>query len=425
MKRLILAALLTLVPATAAAQESALESLRAAGTDPASLLRLGRAQRRAGRFDEAVRTLAPALRAPATREAAAWEVARVRFDQGNFRAAQVACNALPAGPSRRICLARAYLVWQRVALAQREIGPAATARPNDGELLLVRADAERLGSNVAASEASYRAAVSALPGRADPYLGLGQLYELAQRPDDALTAYRQAVEIDATDPAAALSLGRYLLRARRNPTEALPLLGRACQDRPGWAEALVAQGEALLGLARPGEALQVYQEAVRIAPTQPGAQTGLGRSLAGAGRWQDAEAPLREGIRQVANDAPAHVALAEVLEHTGRESQAMEVWDAAIDRAPADMSSRLRAAQLAQRTQQNSLARAYLDRVLQAEPRRAEALLLRGIIAAEEGNRTQAREAFEAALAGEGTIDRADVARRLEALNQPQRTRRR
>ncbi len=425
MKPLTLAALLVLAPATASAQESALESLRAAGTDPANLLRLGRAQRRAGRFDEALRTLGPAARSPATRVEALWEVARVRFDQGNFRPAQAACNALPAGPQRRICLARAYLVWQRVALAQRELQPAGLQHPNDGELLLVRADTERLGSNVSAAEASYRAAASGLPGRADPHLGLGQLYEMAQRPDEALAAYRRAVEVDPTDPAAALSLGRYLLRQRRNPTEALPLLRRACQDRPAWPEALVAHGEALLALGRPGEALAVYQEAVRLAPTQPGAQTGLGRSLVGRGQWQEAEAPLREGIRQVANDAAAHVALAEVLEHTGRESQAMEVWDAAIDRAPADMNARLRAAQLAQRTQQNSLARAYLDRVLQAEPRRAEALLLRGIIAAEEGNRTQAREAFEAALAGEGPIDRADVARRLEALNQPQRTRRR
>lgn len=425
MKRLTLAALLVLAPATASAQESALEGLRAAGSDPASLVRLGRALRRAGRFDEALRTLGPAARTPASREAAQWEMARVRFDQGDFRPAQAACNAMPAGPRRRVCLARAYLVWQRVALAQRELGPAAAALPNDGELLLARADAERLGSNVAASEASYRAAAAALPDRAEPHLGLGQLFELAQRPDDALAAYRRAVEVDSTDPAAALVLGRCLLRQRRDAAAAEPLLRRACQDRPGWPEALVAHGESLLGVGRPEEALARYQEAVRRAPTQPGAQAGLGRSLAALGRWQEAEAPLREGIRQVGNDAVAYAALADVLEHTDRATEAMETWDGVIDRAPGDMNARLRAAQLAHRTQQNSLARAYLDRVLQAEPRRAAALVLRGIIAAEEGNRTLAREAFEAALAGEGEIDRADVTQRLQSLDQPQRSRRR
>lgn len=426
-------ALATLVmPSVASAQESEVAGLQAGARDPAGALRLGRALRRAGRFDEAVRALTPASRAPATRTEASWEIARVRFDQGNFRASEAACRAFPlsrnatdrANLARRVCMARAYLVWQRVALADREIAAASLIAPGDGELQLVVGDARRLASDVPAAERAYQSAAQALPGRAEPYVGLGALYEIGRRFDDAAAQYRRAVEVDGADPAARLALGRFLLKRQGDAAGALPHLRAAAQGRLHWAEALALLAQAQLDGGAAGEALAAAEEAARLSPTTPGAQVTLGRALVAASRHADAEAPLREAIRQVDTDALAWMTLAGVLEQTGRDPQAMEAWDSAIDRSPSDPTPRMRAAELALRTRQYPLARAQLDRVLQDRPNSGAAQVLRARIAIAEGDRTAARAALDAAERAEGA-DAAEVARLRAELDRPVRQPRR
>ncbi len=433
MRTLPLVALaLALAPAAALAQESELAALRAAGRDPGNTLRLGRALRRAGHFDEAVRTLQSLSRDPARRNEALWEIARVRFDQGVFQPARAACMALPlsrpgaAQPfDRHVCLARAYLVWNRVALAEREIAAARASSPDSGELQLVIGDTRRLASDLRGAEAAYHAAATALPGRDEPLLGLAQLYEMFQQSDRAQEHYTQALAADPSDPAALLAAGRFMLERRERPADAVPLLRRATEGRPRWPEALAALGQALLATGAHEDALRALQEAAQLSPSQPGVQSALGRTLVALGRYAEAEVPVRRAIQLVTTDEGAHVALADLLEHTGRETEAMAAWDAAIDRAPSDALPRLRAAELAHRTHQNALARAYLDRVLTDAPRLARALHLRGVIAAEDGDRAAARQFLEQALQGEGEVDRAEVQRALQELAAPQRTRRR
>lgn len=423
-RRALLALVLVASPLTAGAQESAVASLQGGG-DPQRALQLGRALRRAGRYDEALRVLQPLARAAATRTAAAWEVARVRFDQGNFRAAEAACRAFPpSNPARNVCMARAYLVWQRVALANRAITAASAASPNDGELQLAIADARRLASEVPASEAAYRAAAQGLPGRPEPYVGLGALYEIGRRYDDAATAYRRAVEVDGEDPATRLALGRFLLKRQGDAAGALPHLRAATQGRLHWSEALALLAQAQIDTGAGADAVAAAEEAARLSPTTPGVQTTLGRARCAAGRHAEAEAPLREAIRQVDTDALAWMTLADVLERTERAPQAMEAWDAAIDRSPSDPTPRLRAAALALRTQQYPLARAQLERVMQDHPESGEAQVLRARIALAESDRNAARTAIEAAERATGVSP--EVIRELrEALERPARRPRR
>lgn len=424
MKTCLLVAALTLFPAVSSAQESSLAGLRAGASTPAGAIALGRALRRAGHFEEAARVL-NGVRDPALRTEARWEAARVRMDQGAYRPAQAACNAIPVGQRRRICLARAYLVWHRVALAERELDAARSMTAGDGELQLATGDARRMAADLPAAESAYREAAQTMPDRPEPLLGLGALAEVAQHLNEAEAAYRRAVAADPLDPQSALALGRFLLRQRGNAAEALPLLRRATTDRPQWPEALTVLGDALVATGDAASARAAFESALRLSPTESGAQAGLGRALLGLQLWAEAEAPFRRAIAQVGTDASAYAGLAEVLEHTQREPEAMQAWDAAIDRAPGDAAIRLRAAELAHRTQQNALARAYVDRVLTDAPRHAPALVLRGIIAAEEGDRNAARAALTAALSGEGSIDRAAVEQRLRELDQPTRPRRR
>ncbi len=431
----ILAASLLAAAPAARAQEGQIATLRtsAQSRDPAALLALGRAQRRAGRFNEAVATLRQAARG-ATRMDALWEIARVRFDEGNFRASEAACRALPAGHGardaagllRHVCMGRAYLVWHRVALAEREINAANAIDPNHAELKLLIADSNRLANNVPAAEAAYNAASSAMSGRADAQLGLAQLYETAQRFDDAQAAYRRATEIDANDPNAALMLGRFLLKRRNDAAGALPLLRRAVDNRPNWPEALVSLGDAQLASNAVTDSLTSYETAARILPTQPGAQSGLGRARIRNNQVAEAEAPLRTAIEQVPNDADAHMGLADVLARTDRRDAAIEEWNRAIDLLPSDPSPRMRAAELARSMGQNSLARAYIDRILSDDAQFAPALLLRADIAYDENDRNNARQLYQAAVNGHGEIDRSRAQTRIREIDNPQgRTRRR
>lgn len=431
-RSLVFAALVALAPSIGLAQESALPPLRTAATDSAGQVRLARALRRAGHYDEAARLLQDNSGVASMREEVLWELARVRFDQGVFQPARSACERFPlprnnpAGAFRRhVCMARAYLLWNRVALAEREINAARAVNGSDGELQLAIADARRLASDLAGAEAGYRAAESALPGRDEPALGLAALYEMFQRLDDAQRAYARAIEIDGADPAAALAMGRFLLKRRNDAAAALPHLRRAAQDRPRHPEGTLLFGEALLATGAAEEALRVLTEAAQAAPTQTGVQSALGRALNAAHRYAEAEAPLRLAIRQVDTDGAAWAGLADALEHLGREPEAMTTWDGAIDRSPGDVTPRLRAAQLAQRTHQGALARAYLDRVLTDDPQLAPALYLRGVVAMDEGDRTNARNYLTQALAGHGEVDRADIQRRIAELDAPQRVRRR
>jgi tetratricopeptide (TPR) repeat protein len=312
-----------------------------------------------------------------------------------------------------------------VALAEREIAAANAIDPNNAELKLLIGDSNRLASNVPAAEAAYNAANSAMTGRADAQLGLAQLYENAQRFDDAQAAYRRATEIDANDPVAALMLGRFLLKRRNDATNALPLLRRAVENRPSWPEALVALGDAQLASNSVSDALAAFQQATQLAPTQPGAQSGLGRARIRNNQIAEAEAPLRTAIEQVPNDAEAHMALADVLARTDRRDAAIEEWNRAIDLLPSDPSPRMRAAELARSMGQNSLARAYIDRILSDDQQYSPALLLRADIAFEENDRTNARQLYQAALTGHGEIDRARAQARIREIDAPNRNTRR
>lgn len=431
----VLPALLAFTPGTAGAQHSSLEALRsaAASRDPQAVLRLARALRRAGHFDEAVRSVTPATRGAARTEAV-WELARIRFAQGDFRASQAACNQLPAGRNprdpaglqRHLCLARANLVWQRPALAERELAPAREVEPNNAELQLVTAEAARMSGRVQDAEAAFRAAASAMPGRADPLLGLGLLQETAQRFDEAEQSYRRGLEADREDPAAALALGRFLLRRRHQATAALPLLQQATTERPEWPEALVLLGDAQLSGNQAQAALTTFEQLARLAPNQPGTQSGLGRARLANNQLAPAEQALRLAVQQVPNDAEAHAALAEVLGRTDRGEESLELWNRAIDLAPTDFEPRMRAAAQARSMAQTTRARGYIDRILADDAQYGPALVLRGDVAMDEGDRNTARQLYNSALgATHGTVDREYVQRRIAELDAPPRTQRR
>ena len=412
--------LLSLAPFRASAQESALEGLRAAARsaprDYDAQVALGRALLEAGRYREASTTLRRAANLRRNDPAALYEVARVDFAQHEHQRARAQCRAIERAARdsaiAHVCQARAFLAWNRSARAFEELETALQSAPNDYEALLALGDAHRLRAAVPESEAAYRRAIQAAPDRAAPHLGLGQLYAQAHRMDDALAALRRAHELAPNNPDVDYELGRLT----RGP-EAVTHLRDAIANRPGWATAEAALGDALLSAGQHQEAATIFRQAIGRDSHLAQARSGLGRALMAAGNLQEAESTLTRAIEQVPNDAESVMALADVMAQTDRVEEAYEQYRHAGDLDARNPEPHVRAARLAIRQERPVLAVGFLQRAISINESYGPALALMGDVMRGRNQATQARQFYERALHGEGEIDRAAIQQAMRSLH--------
>lgn len=413
---------------TAEAPNPALESLRSAAranrTDAGAQSAYGLALLRAGKLGEAQRALQGAARLDRENATRAFDVARVAFARGEFRPARAACRAVSrfeASPLGHVCLARAYLVWNRSARAFEELEVAVGMDAGDFEAQLALGDAHRIRAAVRESEAAYQRASRAQPNNALPYLGLGLLYTAAHRHAEAVAALRTAAgkgELESGSPRGetahpeiAYALGRILEGA-----EAITQLRAAVAGRSGWTDAQVALGDALLAAGDAAGAKVSYEAATAASRTSAAAFVGLGRALTITGDYDGAEAALAEAMDIVDNHPPTVLAQAHLAEARGDNEGAFRTYRQAADLMAGDAAPMLSAAALALRLRRDVLAVGFLDRVLAQRSNLARALELYGDAMVARHDRTAARQYYERALNGTGPFDRAAVQQKLRGL---------
>jgi tetratricopeptide (TPR) repeat protein len=134
---------------------------------------------------------------------------------------------------------------------------------------------------------------------ADEWFELGCEHEDAQRFDEAVKAYRQA-----------------LLTGGPNPTLCFNL-----------ANALYALGEK-------GPASERFYQAVELKPDFVEAWNNLGTALADLGQHEDSLAAYRKALELEPSYADAHYNLADLLEEMGRASEACRHWQAYVQQDP-------------------------------------------------------------------------------------------
>jgi cytochrome c-type biogenesis protein CcmH/NrfG len=114
------------------------------------------------------------------------------------------------------------------------------------------------------------------PGDVAVRVELGNLFMDAERWDEAIRWYREALALDPTRPEVATDLGACLVSAGR-PGEALVEFDRVLQAVPDHRNALYNKGIALLQLGRGSEAVAAWEELLRRHAGDPQIQGLRGR----------------------------------------------------------------------------------------------------------------------------------------------------
>jgi tetratricopeptide (TPR) repeat protein len=106
------------------------------------------------------------------------------------------------------------------------------------------------------------------PGDAAVRVELGNLHMDAERWDEAIRWYREALALDPARPDVATDLGACLVSAG-NPAEALAQFEKVLRAAPDYKNALYNKGIALLQLGRGAEAAAAWEELLERHPGDP------------------------------------------------------------------------------------------------------------------------------------------------------------
>jgi tetratricopeptide (TPR) repeat protein len=107
---------------------------------------------------------------------------------------------------------------------------------------------------------AYQDAVDAHPDEGGPHYLLGETYQAMSQPESAETEYRLAANLNPQESLPLLLLGRMQWTLGQE-NAALESFEAAVEATPGWGQAHVALGNALLALDDPAGAARYYQRA--------------------------------------------------------------------------------------------------------------------------------------------------------------------
>ena len=326
------------------------EALRIAPEVPALLVALGRAREKTRDAAAAEDAYERALRLDPAYHYARRRLLRIALDREDFPGARLHAEYLLRDASE---IAEHHFLAGLVAArdgrrddARRHYADA-VARADGGypeawfNLGLLERDADRLDEAIAA----YRQALASRPDYVAALNNLGLVLDDAGRGDEAEAAFRGAIAADSGYAPAWLNLGNHLADARRWD-EAIAALNEALAARPGYPRARHVLVSVLRKAGRIDEAIATAESLVADEPRYVPAWVGLGTSLIEGGRLADAERALRRAIDLDEDHAGARRGLASVLAREGRASEALVQYEELLDRVPGDRAGRLAHAEL-------------------------------------------------------------------------------
>jgi tetratricopeptide (TPR) repeat protein len=150
--------------------------------------------------------------------------------------------------------------------------------------------------------------------------GLGAVYSDLRRSEEAIAAYRRAIELDPNEGAPHNGLGN-VYRDLGRSEEAIAAYRRAIELDPEEAIYHNNLGNVYSELGRSEEAIAAYRRAIELDPEEAVYHNNLGIVYSDLGRSEEAIAAYRRAIELDPDDATPHVSLAGIYRHLGDKAK--------------------------------------------------------------------------------------------------------
>src|SRR5246127_2676202 len=159
---------------------------------------------------------------------------------------------------------------------------------------------------------AYRQAATLQPKDPEPHLSAGLLLEKQNQFSDAESEYKQALALDPASSDAITGLANIYMRGRRFP-EAAAELRKLVAAHPELVAARVQLGRVLAADSKPDDAIAELEAAAKLAPADVSVQRDLADLYTTAGKPEKAEAEYRALISAHPDDAELHHELGQAL----------------------------------------------------------------------------------------------------------------
>ncbi len=197
-------------------------------------------------------------------------------------------------------IASDYILFKDYADAERWLLRATANAPEDAMAWYLLGRTQYNEDHPSDAMASFQHCLRLRPHDSRAEYNLGLAYEKLQRPNDAIFAYKTAIDWQrqkgVQDPQPFLDLG-ILLLAQRNAPEALEPLRKAVEAGPSNALAHQELGLAFEALGRYAEAVAPLRRAAELAPAAEQPHFMLGRIYRRLGKSSEAAAEFAEVAR--------------------------------------------------------------------------------------------------------------------------------
>jgi len=165
---------------------------------------------------------------------------------------------------------------------------------------------------------------------AEAHFNLANSLKAAGKLDEAIAAYRRAVELRPDFPDAHFRLGNIL--ANKGDTEsAAECYRRVLQLNPNHVDALNNLGNTLMGRGEAAEAVAIYQRVLTMQPGHFLARNNLAAGLLAIGEFEEAAGVAGLAIAMRPDYPPARRNMGDALAAVGRWSDAAESYKKLID----------------------------------------------------------------------------------------------
>jgi tetratricopeptide (TPR) repeat protein len=203
-----------------------------------------------------------------------------------------------------------------------------------GSIYFIKGKFLSASGNHQAAVLAYKQAISSDPKFARTYVDLGSSYLALEKYSDAEAAFKQAMAID-DDSCASCGLGMvYHLQGRED--EAVKTLKKAISLNPMDTCAYDRLGRMYYDLGQYTESTEAFRQEVKLRPSSV-AYHFLGNGYYFTEKLEEARAAYQEAIRLTPNYEEAYVELGKVYNRLGCHADAIDSYQHAIKIQPDDV----------------------------------------------------------------------------------------